>query len=83
MVGAASSALPHKRLYFSNYGSRIDTYAWGENVTTTALSGYTSYFNGTSSASSIIAGAAVNLQGIAKKSPWKTSDSKRNERATQ
>lgn len=67
MVGAASSSLPHKRLYFSNYGSRIDTYAWGENVATTSLSGYTSHFNGTSSASPIIAGAAVNLQGIAKK----------------
>src|SRR5262245_55433555 len=31
MVGAASAASPHGRLWFSNYGSRIDCYAWGEN----------------------------------------------------
>ncbi|OUB36089.1 hypothetical protein BK708_02875 [Bacillus thuringiensis serovar yunnanensis] len=75
MVGAASSSLPHKRLYFSNFGSRVDTYAWGENVFTTKSlddnsslkDKYTNNFSGTSSASPIIAGAAVNLQGIAKK----------------
>ncbi|QHZ50946.1 putative mucin/carbohydrate-binding domain-containing protein [Paenibacillus larvae] len=74
MVGAGSSTVPHKRLGFSNYGSRIDVYAWGNNVTTTYSNNndpsiknlYTNSFNGTSSASPIIAGAAVNLQGIAK-----------------
>ncbi|MEV2910355.1 putative mucin/carbohydrate-binding domain-containing protein [Paenibacillus larvae] len=74
VVGAGSSTVPHKRLNFSDYGSRIDVYAWGENVTTTYSNDnnssvknlYTNYFSGTSSASPIIAGAVVNLQGIAK-----------------
>ncbi|KAJ9662948.1 hypothetical protein H2201_005825 [Coniosporium apollinis] len=75
MVGAASSTLPHYRMYFSNYGSRIDVFAWGENVDTTSTDytgtdndEYTSWFNGTSSASPIISGAALILQGIAEKS---------------
>ena len=29
MVGAGSSATPHARLSFSNYGSRVDCYGWG------------------------------------------------------
>ena len=37
MVGAALSPLPHNRAGFSSFGSRIDCYAWGENVVT---SGY-------------------------------------------
>lgn len=72
MVGAGSSAAPHARLSFSNYGSRIDTYAWGENVDTATTNAtgtdnhaYTTSFSGTSSASPIIAGAALTLQGIA------------------
>lgn len=71
MVGAASSTVPHSRLNFSNLGSRIDCYAWGENVDTSAsdTSGsttlYTSTFNGTSSASPIITGAALAVQGEA------------------
>jgi hypothetical protein len=32
IVGAGSSASPHIRMYYSNYGSRVDCYAWGENV---------------------------------------------------
>ena len=39
MVGAGSSAIPHSRLSrptLSNYGNRIDCYAWGENIDTTA-----------------------------------------------
>jgi serine protease len=77
MVGAASSTAPHSRLGFSNYGGRIDCYAWGENVDTTgngtlydtSTTTYTTGFNGTSSASPIIAGAALALQGIAAKNP--------------
>lgn len=72
MVGAGSSSVPHVRLWFSNYGSRIDTYAWGENVDTadtnetgTDNHAYTTSFSGTSSASPIIAGAAVTIHGIA------------------
>jgi hypothetical protein len=71
MVGAASSAAPHRRLGFSNYGNRIDCYAWGENIetTTTNLKGtintmYRTDFKGTSGASPIVAGAALILQGI-------------------
>ncbi len=77
LVGAASSTAPHTRLGFSNYGSRIDCYGWGENVDTTgdgtlfdtSTTTYTSGFNGTSSASPIIAGAAVVVQALAAKSP--------------
>ncbi|MGW5983064.1 S8 family peptidase [Bacillus mycoides] len=73
MVGAGSSAFPHERMWFSNYGSRIDVYGWGENVDTTTaeksrsvVNLYTSSFSGTSSASPIIAGAATLVQSIAK-----------------
>lgn len=69
MVGAGSSSFPHERMWFSNYGSRIDVYGWGENVDTTtaeqsrsAVNLYTSSFSGTSSASPIIAGAATLVQ---------------------
>ncbi|WP_421655935.1 S8 family peptidase [Leptothermofonsia sp. ETS-13] len=71
MVGAASSTIPHTRLGFSNFGSRIDCYAWGENVNTCssndagAIDQYTEFFNGTSSASPIITGAALAVQGLA------------------
>src|SRR5688572_6262443 len=34
MVGACVSAVPHERWWASNYGTRIDCFAWGENVTT-------------------------------------------------
>jgi hypothetical protein len=74
VVGAASSAAPHKRLAFSNFGSRVDCYAWGENVNTASsddagsTAQYTTIFKGTSSASAIIAGAATLIQGIAQAS---------------
>lgn len=76
IVGAASSASPHVRIsppawtWGSSYGSRIDCYAWGENVDTTSSNAagsttlYTGTFNGTSSASPIITGAALAIQGI-------------------
>ncbi|ASJ51735.1 MULTISPECIES: S8 family peptidase [Bacillus] len=73
MVGAASARVPHKRSYFSNYGSRVDVYGWGNAVDTTDAKPsefitnlYTSSFAGTSSASPIIAGAAASIQGIVK-----------------
>ncbi|MBZ4221560.1 S8 family serine peptidase [Bacillus wiedmannii] len=84
MVGAGSSSFPHERMWFSNYGSRIDVYGWGENVDTTtaeqsrsAVNLYTSSFSGTSSASPIIAGAATLVQSIAKKNlgkPYRPSE---------
>lgn len=72
MVGAASSAVPHSRLGFSNYGSRIDCYAWGENIQSTGdgwtgnlTTSYTPTFGGTSGASPIVTGAAILLQAWA------------------
>ncbi len=67
------------RLDFSNYGGRVDVQGWGRRVTTLdygdlqrcssgAREGrprdYTGEFSGTSSASPIVAGAAVQLAGI-------------------
>ncbi|EJQ61562.1 hypothetical protein IG7_05512 [Bacillus cereus HuA2-4] len=78
MVGAASARVPHKRSYFSNYGSRVDVYGWGNAVDTTDAKPrefmtnlYTSSFGGTSSASPIIAGAAASIQGIVKNNQGK------------
>jgi hypothetical protein len=80
MVSACASevapASKHRRLPFATYGSRIDCYAWGENVCTSGygyLAGdpsdddtwYTDSFDGTSAASAIIAGAAILVQEMA------------------
>jgi hypothetical protein len=46
----------------SNFGNRVDCFAWGEGVFTLTRP----RFNGTSAASAIIAGAAVALQGYSK-----------------
>ena len=73
IVGAASSNNPHSRLGFSNFGNRVDCYAWGENIDTTGDPvgdsdnsdyTYTSSFSGTSGASPLIAAAALIVQGI-------------------
>ncbi len=71
MVGAATSTAPHGRLGFSNFGSRIDCYGWGENIDTlttdgtgTATNQYTSSFGGTSGASPIVTGAALIVQSV-------------------
>lgn len=63
----------------TNSGSRIDLHAWGENVVTTGYGDvrvfgpdtnqfYTTSFGGTSSASPIVAGAVLSIQGILKAS---------------
>ncbi len=62
------------RLWFSNYGSRIDLQGWGENVMTLGYGGfysaegqnlwYTSTFSGTSSASPIVASAVALLESM-------------------
>jgi serine protease len=73
LVGASQSALPHNRWQWSNYGSRIDCFAWGENVVTCGYGDlddgggnadrwYTDTFQGTSSASPIIVSAAALVQ---------------------
>ena len=73
MVAGASASVPHTRIYNSNYGSRIDCYAWGERVYTAgnspkssngAIDFYTREFSGTSSAAAIIAGVAISVQSI-------------------
>ncbi|KAK4652365.1 hypothetical protein QC762_610500 [Podospora pseudocomata] len=72
MVGASSASVPHFRLGYSNHGSRVDVYGWGENIDTTFTNAdgtannlYTTSFSGTSGASPIIVGAAAAVQGIA------------------
>jgi hypothetical protein len=73
MVGASISTVPHDRWWASNFGSRIDCFAWGENVTSTGYGDldngggnadrwYTDTFQGTSSASPIIVSAAALVQ---------------------
>jgi subtilisin family serine protease len=77
VVGAGGPPRPgfedRQRLDFSNYGARVDVQGWGRKVATLdygdlqACDGaadrhYTGEFAGTSSASPIIAGAAILLQ---------------------
>lgn len=54
-----------------NFGDRIDCYAWGDNIYTTAVNSDGTYgygnFGGTSGASAIIAGVALSVQGMAEK----------------
>lgn len=78
MVGAGTpptSAAPRSAEWFSNWGSRVDVQGWGSEVTTTGYGDlfggggdshqfYTAVFGGTSSASSIVAGAAALLVSI-------------------
>src|SRR2546422_2372644 len=82
MVGAATSAKPHNRWVLgpgvaSCFGSRINCYAWGENIVTCGggdldngggnpNKAYTGGFGGTSGAAAIVAGVAVVLQGMYK-----------------
>ena len=67
----------HRRLSYATFGSRIDCYAWGENVYSAGYgwippdadpslpnTWYTDSFNGTSAASAIIAGAALLVQDM-------------------
>ena len=76
IVGAGSST-DRTKLSFSNYGSRVDVQGWGENVTTTGYGDaynptndvrryYTKSFNGTSSATPIVAGTVLVIQGVRK-----------------
>jgi len=86
MVGACGSRVVeiregirgHRRYQHSNYGSRVNCYAWGEEIVTTSTTygepgtGFSRYtygnntpkFGGTSGASAIIAGAALLLQSL-------------------
>lgn len=73
LVGAGSADLNHDKLDFSTFGSRVDLQGWGEDVFTLGYGDfaeyggdknqrYTDIFNGTSSASPIVASACVMLQ---------------------
>jgi subtilisin family serine protease len=79
MVGAGGPPregfTDRERLDFSNYGGRVDVQGWGRMVATLDYGDlqqcagddrhYTGQFSGTSSASPIVAGAAVLLQSVA------------------
>ena len=77
--GGPPGSSDRQRLGFSSYGSRVDVQGWGSGVTTTGYGfkyvdpddpgnldrWYTGTFDGTSSASPIVTGAAADIQGIA------------------
>lgn len=82
MVAAATCSSPHQPIQYSNYGSRIDCYSWGECVN--AWHTYAKGLNGTSAAAAIIAGVVISLQGIAAShgqllNPWVFRELLRNE----
>jgi hypothetical protein len=78
-AGGPPDLLDRQRLSFSCYGDRVDVQGWGEHVMTAGYGEfyrnpdapadpnfwYINTFNGTSSAGPIVAGAVINLQGIA------------------
>ncbi len=75
-VGAGAPDASHARLSFSNHGSRVDVQGWGSGVFTLGYGtyaqyggdpnqGYTATFNGTSSASALVAAACAALQSAA------------------
>lgn len=74
LVGASESST-RSPTCFTNYGSRIDMHGWGRNVATLGTGDlfnpnsdenqrYTARFDGTSSASPIVTGAASSLVGV-------------------
>jgi hypothetical protein len=75
MVGAGNrpprlteAASPWERDAISNFGDRVNCFAWGNSVLTldsTTDRATQGNFGGTSSASAIVAGAALVLQGLA------------------
>jgi serine protease len=79
MVGGSTSDFPYTPLAIgpgqgTGFGSRVDCFAWAENVRTcdvdpfTGQDTYTSTFGGTSSAAAIVAGAVLLVQGVAQAS---------------
>src|SRR5439155_683499 len=78
-AGGAPGSRDRQRLSYSCYGDRLDVQGWGEAIVTTGIGDlyknpddqanrnfwYTREFGGTSGAGPIVAGAAINLQGIA------------------
>jgi N-acetylmuramoyl-L-alanine amidase len=79
MVGGATDTRPHDRItlastgnvWGSNFGRRVDCFAWGQRVCTTSTSSpthYTPTFDGTSAATPIVAGAAILTQALSRSS---------------
>lgn len=74
VVGAGSDNTQHSRLSFSTYGSRVDVQGWGQNVLAAGYGSWAKYdndnnrtytmFNGTSSATPIVASAAILIQSF-------------------
>lgn len=73
IVGAGSADTSHNRLSFSTFGSRVNLQGWGESVVAAGYGelaqvggdinrAYTGIFSGTSSATPMVAGAAVLAQ---------------------
>lgn len=70
------SGVARSRMWYSNYGSRLDLQSWGERIYTTGYGSiynaegedyyYTSSFSGTSGATPIVVGAAALLQAQSK-----------------
>ncbi|RKH63265.1 S8 family peptidase [Corallococcus llansteffanensis] len=76
LVGA-STATTRVPMCWTNFGGRVDVHGWGESVVTLGYGDrfgsaygedqyYTSTFSGTSSASPIVTGSAIVLQGVAR-----------------
>jgi len=75
IVGAGGPNTFHSKLAFSTYGSRVNLQGWGQGVMTTGYGAfstiggdpnqtYTASFNGTSSATPMVAAAAAAVQGV-------------------
>jgi microbial collagenase len=72
LVGASTDDVPHMRLrgsWASNYGDRVDAYAWGVSVASLGVAagvpGTDQDFGGTSAAAAIVGGVAVVIQALA------------------
>ena len=78
MVGACRSATRNRHL-LSNFGARLDCFAWGDSIATLGYgdltpgapdnSTYTLQFDKTSGAAPIVAGAALLVQGMYQAAP--------------
>ncbi len=74
IVGAGSPNTTHSKLSFSTYGNRVDVQGWGSSVMAAGYGSYAkydndnnrtyNYFSGTSSATPIVASAAVLIQSF-------------------
>lgn len=70
IVAAATMSVANQQTQYtkrsdSNYGARVNCFAWGEGVSplSTQTSTQTTCFTGTSAAAAIVAGAALSAQG--------------------